>query len=144
MTPFVKTTGGKGIHVVTAITGPVGRPPTWDEAKEFSREVSEHLAQLAPDRYVTNMAKRHRGGRIFLDFHRNGRMATAVAPWSTRMRPGGTIATPLPWDRLRSTLDPAIFNLGDTGAVLKLKNPWKDLSETAVSLEDVRRKLQKL
>lgn len=143
MTPFVKTTGGKGIHVVTAITGPAKRPPTWDEAKEFARAAAETLAATAPDRYVTNMAKRHRNGKIFIDFFRNGRMATAVAPWSTRGRPGANIATPLSWNQLRSSLDPSTYNLADIDAVLKLKDPWKDLAASAVPLEDARRRLTK-
>ena len=142
LTPFTKTTGGKGIHVVTAITGSAKRPPSWDEAKDFARQASERLARIAPERYVTNMAKRHRGGKIFLDFHRNGRMATAVAPWSTRAHPGGTIATPLAWTQLRSLLDPAAFNLAQSNAVLKLKNPWTELAESASSLDEARRKLQ--
>ncbi len=144
MTAFAKTTGGKGIHVVTPITGPSRRPPSWDNAREFAREAAEKLAQTAPDRYVTNMAKRHRGGKIFIDFFRNARMATAVAPWSTRARPGATIATPLSWAQIRSTLDPSEYNLADMEKVLKLKDPWQELSESAVSLEDARRKLRSL
>lgn len=144
MTAFVKTTGGKGIHVVTPITGPAKRPPSWDDAREFAREAAERLAQIAPDRYVTNMAKRHRGGKIFIDFFRNARMATAVAPWSTRARPRATIATPVPWARVRSTLDPSTYNLADSDKVLKLTDPWQDLAESAVSLEDARRKLRSL
>ena len=142
LTPFVKTTGGKGLHVVTAITGSARRPPSWDQAKDFARQVSERLARMAPERYVTNMAKRHRGGKIFLDFHRNGRMATAVGPWSTRAHPGATIAMPLPWTQLRGALEPASFNLRDFKAVLKLKNPWTDLAHSAAPLEDARRNLQ--
>jgi bifunctional non-homologous end joining protein LigD len=144
MTAFVKTTGGKGMHVVTAITGSRKHQPEWDEAKEFARQVSEQLARDAPDRYVTNMAKRHRGGKIFIDFFRNARMATAVGPWSTRAREGATIATPLPWTQLRSTLKPAAFNLATVDAVLKLKDPWKDLADSAASLEEARAKLEKL
>lgn len=144
MNAFAKTTGGKGIHVVTPISGPARRPPGWDDAREFAREAAERLAQMAPDRYVTNMAKRHRTGRIFIDFFRNARMATAVAPWSTRARPGATIATPLSWTQFRSTLDPSTYNLAGIDKVLKLKDPWQDLSESAVSLEDARRKLRSL
>lgn len=144
LTPFVKTTGGKGMHVVTSITGSRSHQPSWDEAKEFAREVSEHAAARAPDRYVTNMAKRHRGGKIFIDFFRNARMATAVGPWSTRAREGATIATPLAWNQLRDSLRPADFNLANINAALKLKDPWKDLADSAAPLEDARRKLAKL
>ena len=144
MNAFAKTTGGKGIHVVTPITGPARRPPSWDDAREFAREAAERLAQIVPDRYVTNMAKRHRAGKIFIDFFRNARMATAVAPWSTRGRPGAAIATPLTWSQFRSTLDPSTYNLTDIDKVLKLGDPWQDLAESAVSLEDARRKLRSL
>jgi bifunctional non-homologous end joining protein LigD len=144
MTAFAKTTGGKGIHVVTPITGAVRRPPSWDDAREFAREAAERLAQIAPDRYVTNMAKRHREGKIFIDFFRNARMATAVAPWSTRARPGAAIATPLSWTQFRSPLDPSIYNLAATDKVLKLKDPWQDIAASAVSLEDARRRLRTL
>lgn len=142
LTAFAKTTGGKGIHVVAAITGPSRRPPTWDQAKEFAREAASRLAQIEPDRYVTNMAKRHRAGKIFIDFFRNARMATAVAPWSTRARPEANIATPLAWTRFRSALDPSTYNLADASTVLKLGDPWQDLAESAVSLEDARRRLR--
>ena len=144
MTGFAKTTGGKGIHVVTPVTGPSRRPPTWEEAREFAREAAEKLAVAVPGRYVTNMAKRHRAGKIFIDFFRNARMATAVAPWSTRARPGATIATPLSWAQFRSTLDPSTYNLAGMKKVLKLTDPWGDLAESAVSLEDARRKLRAL
>ena len=144
LTPFVKTTGGKGMHVVAQITGPARRPPSWDQAKTFAREVSEQLAQIAPDRYVTNMGKKHRGGKIFLDFFRNARMATAVGPWSTRARDGGTIAMPLAWTQLRSALQPAVFNLGVVDAIHRAKDPWKDLPGSASSLEDARAKLARI
>ncbi len=144
LTPFVKTTGGKGIHVVVAITGPARRPPSWDEAKEFARAVSERLAQTAPDRYVTNMAKRHRSGKIFLDFFRNARSATAVGPWSARARDGATVALPLAWTQLRSTLKPAEFNLGGVAAITRAKDPWQDLAESAAPLEDAHESLMKI
>ena len=97
--PFVKTTGGKGLHVVTAIEGTRKNPATWDEAKAVALALSEHAAHAAPERYVTNMSKKQRGGKIFLDYLRNGRMATAVAPWSPRAREGAPIATPLAWNQ---------------------------------------------
>ena len=71
-------------------------------------------------------------------------MATAVGPWSTRAREGGTIATPLGWNQLRESLRPADFNLANINAVLKVKDPWKDLADSAAPLEDARRRLAKL
>jgi len=141
--PFVKTTGGKGIHVVTAIAGTRKNPVTWDEAKNFALEFSERLARAAPERYVTNMSKRQRGGKIFLDYLRNGRMATAVAPWSPRAREGATIAAPLSWNQLRRDINPAAFTIADAAPLLKRPDPWKDLAASAGSFETARNKLQK-
>jgi bifunctional non-homologous end joining protein LigD len=90
------------------------------------------------------MGKKHRGGKIFLDFFRNARMATAVGPWSTRARDGGTIAMPLAWTQLRSALQPAVFNLGVVDAIHRAKDPWKDLPGSASSLEDARAKLARI
>jgi len=144
LTPFVKTTGGKGLHVVTAIEGNRKNPVTWDDAKSFALEVSEHVARKAPERYVINMSKKQRGGRIFLDYLRNGRMATAVAPWSPRARDGATIAAPVAWSQLRKGLDPAAFTIASAASLLNRADPWKDLEASAGSLETARKKLARL
>jgi bifunctional non-homologous end joining protein LigD len=144
LTPFVKTTGGKGIHVVVAIAGTRKHPITWDEAKSFALAISEHLARAAPERYVTNMSKKQRGGKIFLDYLRNGRMATAVAPWSPRARDGATISVPLAWSQLKKGLNPAAFAIASAAPVLKRGDPWKELAASAVSLEAAKTKLEKL
>ncbi|MBV9572132.1 MAG: DNA ligase D [Alphaproteobacteria bacterium] len=140
-TPFVKTTGGKGIHVVIAIKGAPAKPVTWDEAKAFARDVCLQMEREAPERYTTNMSKKVRGGKIFLDFLRNARTATAVAPWSPRARPGATISLPLPWSKLRAGLDPAQFNIPNAAKLLRAPDPWKDIDQTAVNLEVARKKL---
>ncbi|HEY4114267.1 MAG TPA: DNA ligase D [Rhizomicrobium sp.] len=141
MTAFVKTTGGKGIHAATAIRGTPKNPVAWADAKNFSRDVCLAMERDEPDRYVTNMSKKVRGGKIFLDFLRNDRMATAVGAWSPRARPGAHISMPLPWSKLRKGLDPAAFNLANAKAVLKSADPWKDLDKTATLLETARKKL---
>src|SRR4029077_867434 len=144
LTPFVKTTGGKGMHVVVAIKGTPKKPVTWDDAKSFALGVSEKVARAAPDRYVTNMSKKQRGGKIFLDYLRNGRGATAVAPWSPRAREGATIAVPLAWSQLRKGLDPSAFTIPTANAVLKRPDPWKDLAASAASLDAAWKRLKKL
>jgi bifunctional non-homologous end joining protein LigD len=143
-TPFVKTTGGKGIHVVVAISGTRNRPVTWDEAKGFALMLSEYVARAHPARYVTNMAKNQRGGKIFLDYLRNGRMATAVAPWSPRARDGATIAVPLAWRQLKKGLNPASFRIETASSLFNRADPWKDLGKSAISLEAAKKKLQTL
>ena len=140
-TPFVKTTGGKGIHVVVAIKGTPKAPATWADAKDFAHVLVDKIAQVAPDRYTTNMAKSKRRGKIFLDYLRNDRMATAVGPWSVRAREGATIATPVAWKDLRKGFDPSGFTIKTALALLKRADPWKDLAASAISLESARKKL---
>jgi bifunctional non-homologous end joining protein LigD len=140
-TPFVKTTGGKGIHVVVAIKGAPKKPLTWTQAKDFARDVCLQMERKSPDRYTTNMSKKVRGGKIFLDFLRNSRTATAVAPWSPRARTGATISMPLPWSKLKPGLDPALFTIPNAAKLLRGIDPWKDLNATAVNLETARKRL---
>ena len=103
---FVKTTGGKGLHVVVPIKTDARSRVTWDQNKAFAKAVAEAIRAEAPDRFTTTLAKKARGGKIFIDYLRNGRMATAVAPWSPRARPGAGIAFPLSWGQVRAGLDP--------------------------------------
>jgi bifunctional non-homologous end joining protein LigD len=143
-TPFVKTTGGKGIHVVVAIKGTPKKQATWPDAKDFAHALVERVAQAAPERYTTNMSKAKRGGKIFLDYLRNDRMATAIGAWSTRARPGAPIATPLAWKDLRTGFDPKAFTIDTAAALLKRADPWKDLAASAISLDAARKKLDAL
>jgi bifunctional non-homologous end joining protein LigD len=143
-TPFVKTTGGKGIHVVVAIKGTPKKPLTWTQAKEFARDVCVQLERDAPDRYTTNMSKKVRGGKIFLDFLRNARTATAVGAWSPRARAGATISMPLPWSKLKLGLEPTQFNIANAKTVLRGADPWKDIGSTALNLDSARKGLGSL
>ena len=141
LTPFVKTTGGKGLHVVAPIRTDSRSRVDWDQAKAFARAASEALKAAHPDRFTTTLAKKARGGKIFLDYLRNGRMATAVAPWSPRARPGATIATPLAWPQVRKGLNPAAFTLQSAAALPKKPDPWRDFRKAQAPLKPAMRKL---
>ena len=139
--PFCKTTGGKGLHVVVPIKVDGRSRVEWDQAKAFAKTVSEQVRQDAPDRFTTTLAKKARGGKIFLDYLRNGRMATAVSPWSPRARPGAGIAYPLSWGQVKSGLDPRAYTLHTYPALLKKPDPWKDFREGAVNLRPLLKTL---
>jgi bifunctional non-homologous end joining protein LigD len=95
---FLKTTGGKGLHVVF----PIARKSGWDEVKGFARLIAEFLVKADPQLFVAKMAKQARGGKVFVDYLRNGETASAVAAYSPRARPGATVSTPIAWDELGS------------------------------------------
>jgi bifunctional non-homologous end joining protein LigD len=129
---FLKTTGGKGLHVVV----PIQRRTSWEDAKSFCRAVADFLVAAAPDRYIATMSKAARKGKIFVDYLRNDRGATSIAPYSTRARAGGTVSTPIAWDELNGRLHSDQFTVTNLPARLaRLKNdPWADLSEVRQSI----------
>ncbi|WP_395673176.1 DNA ligase D [Inquilinus sp.] len=141
LVPFCKTTGGKGLHVVTPLAASRAGGPDWREAKGFAREVCARLAADRPDRYLVNMAKDKRQGRIFLDYLRNDRMSTAVAPLSPRARPGATVSMPLTWDQVRKGLDPKRYTLRTAPALLAKGSAWDGYDEAARPLADAIRQL---
>jgi bifunctional non-homologous end joining protein LigD len=124
---FVKTSGGKGLHVVIPVEPLVG----WDDAKAFTASVADAMAREQPGRYVATMSKRLRRGRIFVDYFRNGRGATAVAPYSTRGLPQATVSTPLSWDELSEGLRSDHFTVGNVRHRLDAlkEDPWAGFFE---------------
>lgn len=135
LVPFCKTSGGKGLHVVAPISVKEKDGLGWGEAKGFAQAICAAMAEDSPDRYLINMAKKKRRGRIFLDYLRNDRMATAVAPLSPRMRPGATVSMPLNWGQVRAGLDPLRFTMRTALALLAKGKPWTDYGASARPLK---------
>ena len=141
LVPFCKTTGGKGLHVVVPLRTGGKTQLGWDDAKTFANAVCEAMAHDSPDRYLTTMAKKLRRGKIFLDYLRNDRMATAVAPLSPRARAGAPVSMPLTWGQVRKGLDPMRFTLRTVPSLLAKSEAWADYDEAARPLREVIERL---
>jgi bifunctional non-homologous end joining protein LigD len=121
--PFLKTTGGNGLHLVV----PLVRRHGWDEVKGFAQQIATHLARTLPAQFTATMGAERRRGKIFVDYLRNARGATAVAPYSLRARAGATVATPLAWDELSAKVPPSRFTLATVPARIERgADPWAD------------------
>jgi bifunctional non-homologous end joining protein LigD len=138
---FCKTTGGKGLHVVTPLEA---EGIDWDMAKAFTRDVCKVMAAEAPDRYLINMAKRERTGRIFLDYLRNDRMATAVAPLSPRGRPGAPVSMPITWSQVKKGLDPLKYTVRTVPALIAKSGAWEDYCDGERPLATAIKRLGKV
>ncbi|HVZ99034.1 MAG TPA: DNA ligase D [Caulobacterales bacterium] len=136
---FCKTTGGKGLHVVT----PFKRAPElrWPEAKGFAQEVCRQMAADSPELYLINMSKAQRGGKIFLDYLRNDKIATAVAPLSPRARKGAPVSMPLTWAQVKAGLDPAKFNVRTVPALMKKSKAWEEYCDSERAFHPAAKKL---
>lgn len=135
LTPFCKTTGGKGLHLVTPLSIDADVALDWSVAKTFAQAVCQQMADDSPDRYLLNMAKNRRVGRIFLDYLRNDRKSTAVAVLSPRARAGATVSMPLTWAQLGRGLDPRKYTIASVPDLLKRTSAWSDYHEAAIPLK---------
>jgi bifunctional non-homologous end joining protein LigD len=129
---FVKTTGGKGLHVVA----PLKPAANWAEVKDFCRGLAEDMAHDSPQRYTATVAKTQRTGRIYVDYLRNARGATAVAAYSTRARPQAGVSTPVTWDELDSVISGSQFTIGNFSNRLQRlsDDPWAEFFRLRQSL----------
>jgi bifunctional non-homologous end joining protein LigD len=129
---FLKTTGGKGLHIVV----PIARRYSWSDVKRFAKRVGEIMTERSPERYLTRISIAERRGKIFIDYLRNDPTSTAVGPYSTRAREGAPVATPLVWEELSAKLDPHAFDISSVPKRLaKLKSdPWEGIARLAQKL----------
>lgn len=138
---FCKTTGGKGLHVVVPLAYGARDKVSWKEAKAFAQGVCQWMASENPEQYLLNMSKKLRNGKIFLDYLRNDRMATAVAVLSPRARAGATVSMPLTWAQTRGDLDPKRFTVRTVPALLARTKAWQGYDDAASSIKGAMRKL---
>ena len=133
---FVKTSGGKGLHVMVPITPSTG----WDEAKEFTKSIADAMANDRPDRYLAIMTKAARRGRIFVDYLRNARGATAVGPYSPRALPQASVSTPLDWDELSDRIRADHFKIDNLRQRLNglKRDPWAGAGSIRQKLPELK------
>ena len=141
MESFCKTTGGKGLHVVVPLRHGAKDQVTWKEAKAFALGVCQSMSRENPDRYLLNMSKEKRKGKIFLDYLRNDRMSTAVAVLSPRARSGATVSMPLSWAQVKGDLDPKRFTVRTAPALLAKSKAWQGYDDAASSIKEAIKKL---
>jgi bifunctional non-homologous end joining protein LigD len=141
LVPYLKTTGGKGLHVAV----PLDRRADFDEVRAFARDVAIVLAAGDPQNLTTEVRKEKRRGRLFLDVGRNAYGQHAVAPYSLRPRSGAPAATPLEWDELGGRVRPSTFTMKKVlGRVSEGLDPWRGMTRRAKSLARPRRRLDRL
>ncbi|XSC42181.1 DNA ligase D [Bradyrhizobium sp. RDT10] len=138
---FCKTTGGKGLHVVAPLLHGARDKVTWKEAKAFAQGICQWMANDDPERYLLNMSKKLRKGKIFLDYLRNDRMSTAVAVLSPRAREGATVSMPLTWAQVRGDLDPKKYTVRTVPSLLAKTKAWDGYDDAAASIKAAMKKL---
>jgi bifunctional non-homologous end joining protein LigD len=138
---FCKTTGGKGLHVVVPLAHGAKDKVSWKEAKAFAQGVCQWMANENPEQYLLNMSKKLRKGKIFLDYLRNDRMATAVAVLSPRARESATVSMPLTWAQVRGDLDPKRYTVRTVPSLLAKSKAWDGYDEAALPIKSAIKKL---
>jgi bifunctional non-homologous end joining protein LigD len=135
---FVKTTGGKGLHVVVPLLG----RNDWSEVREFARGLAEAVVRESPQRYTAVMSKAKRRGKIFIDYLRNVRGASAVAAYSTRAKPGAPVSTPLRWEELKPSVRSDSFTVRKLPSRLSRtrSDPWKDYEAARATITAAMRR----
>jgi len=142
LTPFVMTTGSRGLHVVCPLKSDV----PFDEVRQFAHEIAKIMVEHNPDTLTLEMSKDKRQGKIFVDYLRNGFSATSICPYSTRPHPDAPVATPLAWHEVeKGRLRPNQFTIKNIFKRLELVGDlWKDIDNHAGSIKQARKKLDKL
>jgi bifunctional non-homologous end joining protein LigD len=132
MPNFVKTSGGKGFHVVVPLTPKAD----WERVKTFAHDFARAMEQASPDRYTATLSKKARAGRIFIDYLRNGRGSTTVAPYSSRGKPNATLSMPIDWKALEGKVGPGDYTIGDTSgrAGQEKADTWRDFFKAGYTL----------
>jgi bifunctional non-homologous end joining protein LigD len=132
LTSYLRTSGGKGLHVVV----PLARRNTWEELKQFAKAIADTMTRESPERYLATLSKAKRRGKVFVDYLRNQRGATAIASYSTRRKLGAPVAVPLAWEELTARIKPDMYNINNLPKRLeKLKgDPWDGFFSTRQSI----------
>jgi bifunctional non-homologous end joining protein LigD len=135
---FLKTTGGKGLHVVL----PIRATLTWEDAKSFTKAAAEFLVRTFPDRFTAVLAKEKRKGKIFIDYLRNSEGATAIAPYAVRARANAPVATPIAWSELERDVRFDYFNIRNVPERLARRHadPWAQFEATRQTITAAMRK----
>jgi bifunctional non-homologous end joining protein LigD len=130
LVPFLRTTGGKGLHVVV----PIQRRPSWQDVKTFTHAVAARLVREMPERFTAQLSKQKRKGKILIDYLRNQRGATAIGSYSLRARPGAPVAMPIDSEELDSKTGPPVWSIREAPARLALPDPWRAFETSRRSL----------